>query len=195
MGKSAEPELDWAHLGEEIRRARLARNLSQQQLADALGLDRKTIGHYENGRRPAPGRIPDGYYAVATFFGWSSGTLARVLAGGETVAPARTVETAQAPAPFHGASPAELFPAVGRFARAAVAAGGDPQMRDLLEDVADRLLQSVPARTAAPAPQQSSYGLAAYRPHAWAEGDTGVPEDDAERIRQALEEHTRGKGE
>ncbi|WP_282204488.1 helix-turn-helix transcriptional regulator [Kitasatospora fiedleri] len=195
MGKSAEPELDWAHLGEEIRRARLARGLSQQQLANALGLDRKTIGHYENGRVPAPGRIPDGYYAAATFFGWSAGTLARVLAGGEVITPTQTAPASQPAAPFHGGSPAELFPAVGRFARAAVAAGGDPRLRDLLEDVADRLLQSVPARTEPSPAHQSSYGLAAYRPHAWAEGDPGIPEDDAERIRQALDEHARGKGE
>ncbi|KDN86765.1 helix-turn-helix transcriptional regulator [Kitasatospora cheerisanensis] len=196
MGKSAEESvLDWAHLGEEIRRARLTRNLSQQQLAEAVGLDRKTVGHYENGRVPAPGRIPDGYYAVSNFFGWSAGTLARVLAGGEVVAPAQTVAAGQPPAPFHGATPAELFPGVGRFARAAVAAGGDPRLRDLLEDVADQLLQSVPQRGTALATSQSSYGLAAYRPHAWAEGDAGVPEDDAERIHQALEEHARSKGE
>lgn len=191
MGNSAEPGLDWAHLGEEIRRARLARGLSQQQLADVLKLDRKTIGHYENGRVPAPGRIPDGYYAVSEFFGWSTGTLARVLAGGEVVAPTATVKAGAAGSVhFHGGSPAELYPAVGRFARAAVAAGGDPTLRDLLEDVADRLLQSVPPRAGT---AQASFSLAAYRPHAWAEGDAGVPEDDAARIREALEEHQRGQ--
>ena len=34
---------------EEIRTARLAKKLTQQEIADALELDRSTIAHYENG--------------------------------------------------------------------------------------------------------------------------------------------------
>lgn len=199
MSTSSEGGLDWMAIGREIRLARLELRMNQTELAEAAGLDRKSISNYENGRPPATGRVPDGYYKVGRAIGWEPWYVDRLLGikqPSEPTAPApRTADQPPTP-PFHGATPAELFPGVGRFARAAVAAGGDPRLRDLLEDVADRLLQSVPARAAAAAaPQQSSYGLAAYRPHAWAEGDAGVPEDDAERIRQALEEHARGKDE
>ncbi|MCG6499418.1 helix-turn-helix transcriptional regulator [Kitasatospora sp. A2-31] len=198
----SERDPDWAELGHEIRAERTARKLSQQQLADLTGLDRKTISHYERGRRPAPGRIPDGYYAVARYFGWARGVVEDLLCGrrplGDAAAESAEVPEAARPNVFGalsgpGASPAELFPAVGRFARAAVAAGGDPALRDLLEDVADRLLQSVPQGGAARSAAQSTFGLAAYRPHGWDEGDPGVPEDDQERIRQALEEYTRNQ--
>ncbi len=36
-------------LGERLRRARLRRNLSQQQLADRAGVNRTTISQYERG--------------------------------------------------------------------------------------------------------------------------------------------------
>ncbi|MFF1792625.1 helix-turn-helix transcriptional regulator [Kitasatospora sp. NPDC058263] len=175
---------DWAFLGHEIRMERLARGFSQQQLAEQAGLDRKTVSHYENGRRPGPGRIPDGYYAVARVLGWQADDIdARLERRAAPETPPAVPRTVVASAV------SDLFPAVGRFARAAVAAGGDPALRDLLEEAADRLLQSIPQRQ--PQPAQSGYGLAAYRPHAWAEGDTGVPDDDAARIEQALEEHAR----
>jgi transcriptional regulator with XRE-family HTH domain len=37
-------------LGERIADLRRDQNLTQQQLADALGLSQKTVGHYEVGR-------------------------------------------------------------------------------------------------------------------------------------------------
>ncbi len=186
---------DWHHLGECIKRSRKRKHWLQPELAQTAGLTKRTISSYENGVPPAGApEIPAGYFAVGRALGWPPNGVEEALKGGDPEAPTAPAEPSLAPTPFHGSSPAELFPGVGRFARAAVAAGGDPQLRDLLEDVADRLLQSVPPRVSAP-PTQQSYGLAAYRPHAWAEGDAGVPDDDAERIHQALEEHARRKSE
>ncbi|WP_457028071.1 helix-turn-helix transcriptional regulator [Kitasatospora sp. P5_F3] len=191
---------DWVHLGQCIARDRKQRRWLQADLAEASGLTKRTIGNYERGAGRAPGAsdIPAGYYAVGEALGWPEGGIQRALEGENprgtqriSVAPAVAVESAGALTAAQ-ASPVDLFPAVGRFARAAVAAGGDSQLRDLLEDAADRLLQSIPQRKLAGA-AQGAYGLAAYRPHAWAEGDSGVPEDDAERIRQALDEHSRGQ--
>jgi hypothetical protein len=81
-----------------------------------------------------------------------------------------------------------LFPSVVRFGRACAALGADPALRDYFEDAAQALLRQV---SEARPPADEGFGLAAYRPHGWAEGDPSVPEDDAERIRQALEEYER----
>ena len=43
-------EVFYRALGQRIAELRSARNLTQQQLADALGLSQKTVGHYEVGR-------------------------------------------------------------------------------------------------------------------------------------------------
>lgn len=191
---------DWRHLGQCMKRDRKRRGWRQPELAAAAGLTVRTISTYETGTVPvsAP-EIPDGCFAVGRALGWPADGVERALAGGEPNGeeqPPSPVRSAPIEAtPFHGATPAELFPAVGRFARAAVAAGGDPALRDLLEDVADRLLQSIPSRAGGSSASKSSFGLAAYRPHAWGEGDAGVPEDDAARIRQALEEYQQGRRE
>lgn len=185
---------DWHYLGQCIRRGRKRLGWLQPALAQAAGLTKRTIGTYENGVPPkgAP-EIPPGYYAVGRALGWPSDGVEAALAGRDpNDRPGRAEAPVREAVPFHGSNPAELFPAVTRFARAAVAAGGDPALRDVLEEAADRLLQSVPRAELAPS-TTASYGLAAYRPHAWAEGDAGVPDDDAERIRQALEEHSRAQ--
>lgn len=41
-------------LGERIRKAREDLGMSQQQFADAIGHDRKTVGNWENGRYKQP---------------------------------------------------------------------------------------------------------------------------------------------
>jgi transcriptional regulator with XRE-family HTH domain len=41
-------------LGERIRKAREDLGLSQQEFADAIGHDRKTVGNWENGRSKNP---------------------------------------------------------------------------------------------------------------------------------------------
>ncbi|OKI22236.1 helix-turn-helix transcriptional regulator [Streptomyces sp. CB03911] len=186
MGAAGETDLDWAALGQEIRRERLARALSQQQLADQAGLDRKTISHYENGRQPSPGRVPDGYYSVGRVFGWAQGAVDDLLAGragGTGVAVASTQTAGQA-------TPLQMYPAVTAFARACAREGADPGLRDAFEEAAERLLQSASAKG-----RPSSYGLAAYRPHAWGEGDAGVPADDAERIQRRLDQWVEERGD
>ncbi|MFD8319682.1 helix-turn-helix transcriptional regulator [Kitasatospora purpeofusca] len=189
---------DWVHLGQCIARDRKRRRWLQADLAEHAGVNKRTIGNYERGAGRAPGssEIPAGIYAVTEALGWPSGGIERALAGQDPRQVDLSHETPVRPDPVVQAMPTsavDLYPAVGRFARAAVAAGGDPALRDLLEDVADRLLQSIPQRQPSGSTPQSGYGLAAYRPHAWAEGDAGVPEDDAARIEQALEEHSRGR--
>lgn len=179
MGTADGADLDWAGLGQQIRQERRRRGMSQADLATAAGLDRKTISNYENGRVPATaGRVPDGYYSVADVFGWPGDRVDREL--GRESRPHRVVTEA---APAGGPSPADLYPGVVAFARACVRAGGDPALRDVLEETAERLLHSVSVGRA----PQAGYGLAAYRPHGWEEGDPGVPADDAERIQQALQ--------
>lgn len=47
-------------LGERIAELRRERDMTQQQLADALGLSQKTVGHYEVGRiRLQVAMLPD----------------------------------------------------------------------------------------------------------------------------------------
>ncbi|MFJ4799170.1 helix-turn-helix domain-containing protein [Kitasatospora purpeofusca] len=190
MSAAGEAGLDWAALGRKIRQARVKIGMTQAELAGAAGLDRKSISNYENGRPPARAdRVPDGYYKVGEILQWPPGAVEDYLLAGDEARP----HPGPAPMP-PAAAPLDLYPFVGRFARAAVAAGGDPALRDVLEEVADRLLRSIP-QGQPKAVQQSGYGLAAYRPHAWAEGDAGVPDDDAARIEQALEEHSRRRRE
>ncbi|MFD5916218.1 helix-turn-helix transcriptional regulator [Kitasatospora sp. NPDC058201] len=186
---------DWTYLGECIKRDRKKQRWLQADLAEAAGLTKRTIGTYEAGRPPtsAPD-IPSGYYAVGAALGWLADGVERALDGKNPKGETRIATAPAVEGQASGASALDLYPAVGRFARAAVAAGGDPALRDLLEEAADRLLQSIPPRQPEPA-VQSGYSLAAYRPHAWAEGDSGVPEDDAARIEQALEEYSRGRRE
>ncbi|MFJ8474236.1 helix-turn-helix domain-containing protein [Kitasatospora sp. NPDC094011] len=192
MSAARQAALDWQAAGRRIRRARIKAGMNQADLAAAAGLDRKSISNYENGRPPARAdRVPDGYYKVGEVFGWGPAQVEDSFQATQQ-GPSVSAPVDLIPPPASGA-PGDLFPAVGRFARAAVAAGGDPVLRDLLEDVADRLLQSIPQRGTPAA--QGSYGLAAYRPHAWAEGDPGVPGDDAARIQQAIEEYERGRRE
>ncbi|MFE5140291.1 helix-turn-helix domain-containing protein [Streptomyces fagopyri] len=52
----SEPEPEWSVLrrraiGERIRTARLHRGLTQEQLANLLGIDRRSIHRYETARR------------------------------------------------------------------------------------------------------------------------------------------------
>jgi transcriptional regulator with XRE-family HTH domain len=54
-------EIFYRDLGSRIRRARLARRLTQQQLADALGLTRTSVANLEAGRQ----RVPAHTLAVA----------------------------------------------------------------------------------------------------------------------------------
>ena len=185
--------MDWVHLGRCIERDRKRARWLQADLAEAASLTRRTIGNYENGRGRDENStdIPAGYYAVADALGWPAGGIERALAGGEpTEAPADAPPAAQPPAPFHGdPAPVELYPGVVAFARACVRAGAAPELRDALEEAAEQLLRSAQGARA----QQAAYGLVAYRPHGWEEGDPGVPADDAARIEEALRAHREGR--
>jgi transcriptional regulator with XRE-family HTH domain len=177
---------DWTNLGRHIATDRKRRRWLQSDLAEAAGLTKRTIGNYESGRgRDGTDDIPSGYYAVAQALGWPEDGIDRALAGSEP-APATTEPTPVRVAPREAAvdTALGLYPAVTAFARACAREGADPALRDTFEEVAERLLQSASAKG-----RPASYGLAAYRPHAWAEGDTGVPEDDALRIERRLAEY------
>jgi transcriptional regulator with XRE-family HTH domain len=176
---------DWAHLGRCIARDRKRRGWLQENLAEAAGLTRRTIGNYENGRRTGPGdEIHRGYYEVARALDWPDGAVERCLAGGEP-GPAEPAPVDRAP--LNQLTALELYPSVVAFARACSREGGEAALRDAFEEAAERLLHSLPAGR-----PTSGYGLAAYRPHGWAEGDPSVPADDAERIERRLEEHAKG---
>lgn len=197
---------DWVQLGEAIRYGRRKAGLTQIELAEAAGVDRKTISNYERGRVPATApRIPDGYFQVARVLFWDEAELHRLLHGpaapaphtpsGPYVVPAQAaVPTAAAaprparePAPSAVEDPLVLFPAVVRFGRACAALGADPALRDYFEDTAQALLSQAGATGTGGA--RPELLLAAYRPHGWQAADPGVPSDDAERIKRALEEH------
>ncbi|MFI6443779.1 helix-turn-helix domain-containing protein [Kitasatospora sp. NPDC050543] len=186
MGTAEERHLDWAKLGEEIRRTRRERGETQASLAEAAGLDRKTISNYETGRTPAPGRIPDGYYAVARVFGWPDGRVEQHLG-----LVSRKPQTSAPPAELAPVA-IELYPAVAAFARACAREGADAALRDAFEEAAELLLRSIPAERPE---RQRDYGLVAYRPHGWGEGDPGMPEDDAERIQRRLAEYVRERND
>src|SRR5829696_4853818 len=67
--------IDPAVLGERLAEARRARRLTQQQVAEHLGVARTTIVAMEKGdRRPRPGEL----VALARFYGRSVGELVRI---------------------------------------------------------------------------------------------------------------------
>ncbi len=181
---------DWENLGRCMVRDRKRKRMTQTELATAAGLTKRSIGNYESGRPPASApEIPAGYFAVGATLGWPEDGVERALAGGD---PAPAQEPAQAAAlgrELAGDSALALYPAVTAFARACAREGAPAILRDAFEEAAEALLQSTSGRV-----QPASYGLAAYRPHARAEGDVGVPDDDAERIRRRLEAYEAGQG-
>jgi transcriptional regulator with XRE-family HTH domain len=57
---NAKDEQFFRDLGERIANARKAHDLTQQQLADALGIAQQTLAHYEGGRsRPPISMLPE----------------------------------------------------------------------------------------------------------------------------------------
>lgn len=66
--------LDWSHLGAAFRLARTLRRETQGELAERVGMDRKTISNYEAGRIPTTRNppIPAGYFQVAEALGLAS---------------------------------------------------------------------------------------------------------------------------
>lgn len=69
-------------LGERIRKAREDHGLSQQAFADALGIDRKTLGGWENGKhQPSYGDIMLVSSAADVSLEWLAGDLYRPSVG------------------------------------------------------------------------------------------------------------------
>lgn len=86
-------DYDWNRLGKTLQAARLDRGVSQEDMADVLGVGRSTVQMIEAGhayKRPTPT-----VRAFGREVGWTEDSVERVLAGG---APQRRANTAE-PAP------------------------------------------------------------------------------------------------
>lgn len=79
---------DWTNLGIAFGNARRRAGLTQAELAERVGLDRRSIGNYESGEMPksAP-RVPPGYYKAAEGLGMSVADVERLLLGPVDAAP------------------------------------------------------------------------------------------------------------
>lgn len=76
--------VDETQLGRLIRRARERARLTQRDLAEAVGVDRKTVGNWESGTsspRSSMGRLE----AVLAAHGFSTGKQAELATGADTV--------------------------------------------------------------------------------------------------------------
>jgi transcriptional regulator with XRE-family HTH domain len=88
-------DMDWDHLGKALQVARLAEGVSQEDLADALGVGRSTIQMIEGGhsyKRPTPT-----IRAFARRVGWTDDSVDRVLTGGRPRVRAAVADPVQAP--------------------------------------------------------------------------------------------------
>ncbi|MEU0667143.1 helix-turn-helix transcriptional regulator [Streptomyces lavendulocolor] len=74
-----DPEM-WARLGQALKQARLARGLSQAELADAAGASTASVQSAEAGVVPKA-RMPITYARIATALGWPPGSVEAVLNG------------------------------------------------------------------------------------------------------------------
>ena len=69
----------WKRLGEQIRRWRVRRGLTQQQLAEAAGVAVGTVRNLENGQRARMLTLP----AISRALGWIEDSYVLVLEGGD----------------------------------------------------------------------------------------------------------------
>lgn len=172
----------WAVLGQAIRSDRERQGLTREALVDRVKarggqVTTRSIGSLEAGIAPKKRAKPPTLEPVVAALDWQPGWTDRILAGEDPNAVLRREESpATAPAQSPRAQLLELVPGVYQFSRTAAHLGAPAELRDDFDRLVQELLDSVVTG-------QSSYGLAAYRPHA--EGE-GVPADDAERIRRAL---------
>ncbi|MGW7329679.1 helix-turn-helix domain-containing protein [Streptomyces sp. NPDC054840] len=87
-------DMDWDQLGAALKADRLHEGVSQEDLAEALGVGRSTIQMIERGhvyQRPTPT-----VRAFARRLGWTEDSVDRVLAGGQRRKRAADTEPAQA---------------------------------------------------------------------------------------------------
>lgn len=92
---------NWDRLAGAIRERRQVLGMTQQQLADAVGVDRSTIKNLEGARTPTK-RLPSSIAVVEQALGWAPGSARIVLDGGEPIAAARQPEHSQTPEPLSG---------------------------------------------------------------------------------------------
>ncbi|RSN13796.1 hypothetical protein DMH25_08390 [Streptomyces sp. WAC 01325] len=172
----------WAVLGRAIRNDRERQGLTREQLAERVRerggqVTARSITSLEAGVPPKKRPKPPTLEPTVAALGWRPGSTDRVL-GGESPASVLHDDTdAQVDSPRGRLL--ELVPGVYEFSRTATLLGAPASLRDEFDQLVQRILESV----ASGQPAQSSYGLAAYRPHA--EGE-GVPQDDAARIHEVL---------
>ncbi|MER7734162.1 helix-turn-helix transcriptional regulator [Streptomyces erythrochromogenes] len=83
---------DWARLGKALQAARRASGVTQEQLADELGVGRSAVQLIERGKEFS--KPSQTQRAFARRVGWADGSIEAVLAGGEP-----TVEAAATPPP------------------------------------------------------------------------------------------------
>lgn len=174
----------WESLGRALRASRERAGLTAEALASKAATTGRTVYGWERADT-IPARKPYKLELVAAALGWKPGWVDRIIEGEDpdaVITPDNASNTPQQPADATARQEAlELLPAVFEFGRAALAAGGDRELRDKLEEAAQGLVASIPGRQPS---ERGSYGLVAYRPHG--EGEP-VPDDDAERIKRAIE--------
>lgn len=157
MGETEDPNAIAAQIGD----ARRAKRLTQQQLADAVGVDRKTVNRWENGRTHGLGA---NYAKLAEALGWPADQALRLVQGNVVVL-TEELETA-------------LHPQSRYLARSAPTAADDP---DPLEAKLERLqllahgLNPADLRRLADSVQLLLE---------WVDGRQGVPEMTAEEQAQ-----------
>jgi transcriptional regulator with XRE-family HTH domain len=74
---------DWARLGKALQAARKASGVTQEQLADELGVGRSAVQLIERGKEFS--KPSQTQRAFARRVGWADGSIEAVLAGGEPV--------------------------------------------------------------------------------------------------------------
>src|SRR3954471_9844399 len=71
---------NWTRLGEQLRAARLASEIRQNDIADQVGLKRGAVRNIELGHIA---RVTPAIRAYAQIVGWTPESIDRVLAGGD----------------------------------------------------------------------------------------------------------------
>jgi transcriptional regulator with XRE-family HTH domain len=73
---------DWQRLADKVRTRRGALGLTQTQVAEAAGIESRTLGSIENKPRPRRAATLGG---LERALGWTEGSIRQVLNGGEPI--------------------------------------------------------------------------------------------------------------
>ncbi|WP_311629102.1 hypothetical protein [Streptomyces boetiae] len=175
----------WKRLGDAIRDDRIRQGItSREELAERVkrqggSVTSRSIGDLERGLHRSTGKKPRTLEPTVAALGWPYGASDRILNGEEPAVVLRQEVRPEAEQASGREAVLEALPQVYAFSRQVAALGGDPDLRDQFDDLAHRLVRSIPVGG-----PQGRFGLAAYRPHAPGEGPA---DDDAERIREFFE--------